>query len=1054
MNSKHRLPRAGTRFLVLAWVLLLGIQGRAGAESYPVVFVHGYCADAEGTWGAMFPSLQRGLFGEEVIRLYQASSGEVLARDLPRSPQPLSFAIDFYNPAVGGSEGFSASAIAQVPIQRKASELQAVVDRVKRATGTSKVIVVAHDLGGLVARAYIEGIAQDRSGARVSYGDDVASLITIGTPSQGAPAAKFATAFPGCASGNPVNKAEMLPGSSFLTELNNIDWDSDIGTPVHAVVSYNQGQDGDGLVSRDSQDMTRIRRYERSAFIAATELQFDARMERLHAMVVNEPTVIALVQSEVEKAGRAQGPSPRAVTCGAGATAIQAGASVTGTLTDSDCTAPHRSGAKADLFSFAGRSGQSVTLTMTSSAFDTYLVLVGPSGSQVDANDDYDGGVNSRIQTTLTSSGTYTIEATAFSDAGRGAYTLTFASSGGSSCTTASLSSGETRSGTLADTDCTAPHRSGTKADLYTFTGSSGGVVTIAMSSSAFDTYLVLVGPNGSVVTENDDSDGGVNSRIQTTLTSAGTYTIEATSFSGDARGAYTLTLNGGTSCATSSLSSGETKSGTLADNDCAAPHRSGSRADLYTFTGSNGGTVTLSMTSSAFDTYLVLVGPGGRVVTENDDSDGVNARIATTLTSSGTYTVEATSFSGDARGAYTLSLNGGTSSCTTTGIALGQTVSGTLADGDCAAPNRAGSRADLHSFTGSIGQSVTIAMTASFDTYLVLVGPSGSVVGENDDYEGLNSRIQVTLPSSGTYRIEATSFSGDGRGSYTLSLSGSNTSSCSATGISSGQTVSGTLADSDCAAPNRSGSRADLYTFAGSSGQTVTIAMTASFDTYLVLVGPSGSVVGENDDYEGLNSRIQVTLPSSGTYSIQATSFSGDARGTYTLSLSGSSATSCTTTSISTGQTVSGELAETDCAAPRRSGAKADLFTFTGSSGQGVMLTMTSSAFDTYLFLVGPSGTVVGENDDYEGLNSRIQMTLPSAGTYTIEATSFSTSARGAYTLALSRVTGTSEIGALSMEVSPAKKAAMAKQTAKRTAIKTQAAKQAVVKQSEENVK
>ena len=215
----------------------------------------------------------------------------------------------------------------------------------------------------------------------------------------------------------------MLPGSSFLTELNNIDWDSDIGTPVHAVVSYNQGQDGDGLVSRDSQDMTRIRRYERSAFIAATELQFDARMERLHAMVVNEPTVIALVQSEVEKAGRAQAPSPRAVTCGAGATAIQAGASISGTLTDTDCTAPHRSGAKADLFSFAGRSGQSVTLTMNSSAFDTYLVLVGPSGSQVDANEDSDG-VNSRMQVTLPSAGTCTIEATSFLTSARGAYTL------------------------------------------------------------------------------------------------------------------------------------------------------------------------------------------------------------------------------------------------------------------------------------------------------------------------------------------------------------------------------------------------------------------------------------------------------------------------------------------------------------------------------------------------------------------------------------------------------------------------------------------------------
>ena len=50
---------------------------------------------------------------------------------------------------------------------------------------------------------------------------------------------------------------------------------------------------------------------------------------------------------------------------------------------------------------------------------------------------------------------------------------------------------------------------------------------------------------------------------------------------------------------------------------------------------------------------------------------------------------------------------------------------------------------------------------------------------------------------------------------------------------------------------------------------------------------------------------------------------------------------------------------------------------------------------FDTYLYLIGPSGTVIAENDDITAgsdLNSRIPLdgflTLPTAGTYIIEAT------------------------------------------------------------------
>jgi hypothetical protein len=119
---------------------------------------------------------------------------------------------------------------------------------------------------------------------------------------------------------------------------------------------------------------------------------------------------------------------------------------------------------------------------------------------------------------------------------------------------------------------------------------------------------------------------------------------------------------------------------------------------------------------------------------------------------------------------------------CTVTPINFGQTVNGALATSDCRSPFEiAGNQfyADLYSFSGAKGQQVSIQLTAGFDTYLTLAGPSGSVVAEDDDGGGgSNSRIPAgngffPLPDDGTYFIEVSSFDPNITGSYQLTLSG-----------------------------------------------------------------------------------------------------------------------------------------------------------------------------------------------------------------------------------------------------------------------------------------
>ncbi|HEX6187234.1 MAG TPA: M12 family metallo-peptidase [Pyrinomonadaceae bacterium] len=135
------------------------------------------------------------------------------------------------------------------------------------------------------------------------------------------------------------------------------------------------------------------------------------------------------------------------------------------------------------------------------------------------------------------------------------------------------------------------------------------------------------------------------------------------------------------------------------------------------------------------------------------------------------------------------------------------------------------------------------------------------------------------------------------------------------------------------------------------------------------------------------------------------------DARATcLQLSSSGPPGVTCVETPIDSGLFASGTLASGDCPSPARGvGFFADRYSFQGTAGQRLNITMTRTGgtFDPYLYLIGPSGFVISQNDDGAGgVDSRIaasgSFTLPDNGKYLIEATSFSTGETGAYNIAV----------------------------------------------------
>ena len=356
--------------------------------------------------------------------------------------------------------------------------------------------------------------------------------------------------------------------------------------------------------------------------------------------------------------------------------------------------------------------------------------------------------------------------------------------------------------------------------------------------------------------------------------------------------------------------------------------------------------------------------------------------------------------------------------------INFGQTVSGTLANGDCLNPVEGdGSLVDEYTFNGTVGQQITITMNSTaFDTVLYLLSPSGTELAFNDDIDrstnppNRNSRIVFTLQQSGVFSILANSFAPEGRGAYTLSLTTSGT--CTTVPINFNETKISTLSTGDCANDIEGDATfVEYYTFSGTAGQQIAITMTATsgnLDPYLYLLTPGVDLLADdNNGGGGTTARIPQgvgtfgRLPVTGTYTIVANTFAEGQSGNYSLTLS-KATTDCAAVPFTLGATVNGSLANGDCRL-LEDGSLLDAYTFSGTAGRQIVVTMTSAntaALVPVVFLLSPTGaTLAIDVNNAGGATARIpggsgSFTLPATGTYTVLANSFSPNQAGNYSL------------------------------------------------------
>ncbi|MBD2256817.1 trypsin-like peptidase domain-containing protein [Pseudanabaena sp. FACHB-2040] len=200
-----------------------------------------------------------------------------------------------------------------------------------------------------------------------------------------------------------------------------------------------------------------------------------------------------------------------------------------------------------------------------------------------------------------------------------------------------------------------------------------------------------------------------------------------------------------------------------------------GSYFNAYVFEGQAGQSVAIEMVSQDVDSYLIMFSPDSDFYIEDDDGGGsLNAALTTQLPASGRYIILANSYAEGEAGAYQLRLtsqSGGGSPASSTGRYLLQEQGSLGPNSPVLSDN---SPYAEHTFQGTAGQTVRISLeSADFDTYLLLVDPSQSVIAENDDADGstTNSQLAVRLPASGSYTVVVNAFDSSGRGRYRLTV-------------------------------------------------------------------------------------------------------------------------------------------------------------------------------------------------------------------------------------------------------------------------------------------
>lgn len=281
---------------------------------------------------------------------------------------------------------------------------------------------------------------------------------------------------------------------------------------------------------------------------------------------------------------------------------------------------------------------------------------------------------------------------------------------------------------------------------------------------------------------------------------------------------------------------------------------------------------------------------------------------------------------------------------------------------------------------------------------------------------------ISVSAPANCPWRIGTVpswvtipaGTSGTGNGSFMYTVAANSGAARSGSGSVTGPGVASTFNVSQAAGACASWSITPQSNSFAAGATTGSLTVTAPGSCNWSLSALPGWMALTSNASGAGNGSIGYTVTANTGAARSATATLSGAGPTLSLNLMQAAPVSTTCTMpISSGIPINGQLQAKGCPAGARGASYyTDRYTFTGTPGQQVTIFVSSTNFDTYVYLRNPAGSVITSNDDGGGgSNSRIpatsgSYTLPagSGGVYTIEVSSYGANAGGAYTVSLTQ--------------------------------------------------
>jgi Ca2+-binding RTX toxin-like protein len=295
---------------------------------------------------------------------------------------------------------------------------------------------------------------------------------------------------------------------------------------------------------------------------------------------------------------------------------------------------------------------------------------------------------------------------------------------------------------------------------------------------------------------------------------------------------------------------------------------------------------------------------------------------------------------------------------------------------------------ADDYTFYVQSGDAICVCLgevTATLEPQVTLLAPNGSVLAT--DYGTTGALLDHVAAVSGTYTVRVNDQGGTDTGQYMLTAftpRGTQDPDGDAGAVVNAQTVAASLTPGDL----------DVFTFNAVNGEGICVSMTETssvLEPELLLFGPGGTQL--HTHWGTVGARVDFTATASGTYYVVARNHLGDSVGNYGITVfhaSGTPSADGDAGPVISGKTVSANLAAGDI----------DVFTFTASAGQGVLVQMTETAsvLDPDLAVYGPGGGQLASHWGYVG--AHVELTAPDTGTYYVAARTRYADGTGAYGL------------------------------------------------------